>query len=493
MKRYRRQVLLSAAAGSILPQVLPETAAAEQVAISEPSAKVVESFTTAIKDPTSISSQHEQTQYSVLLNRLREYNAWPKTFDTSLEAGVSHALAKIAAEEQTGSPNKLTHNPRLVEPLLGEISSLLDRCLSYRREAADLEIQGVAGGIARIQADALAETDKSILEATAAKYVAHLIAINYPEVAKLFGEFGTPSNRAHSLEASVQAKGNQRVAEVEGRRLGLALGRLKFVYELDRKRLSCQDVLGNAYNFGQRHCRVRKLFESDITAAYRRAIAAALGLSQIFSYTDPQYTAFPWLPDLASRSNPDAGDFLDDFVIWTRNAMRAVALIGENEVEYVEQIFCRMGADSQEIQLGSYFDHIKYVRLRSVAASYILNKDALSSPEKSQATFRLVITRKEELGQPSGIGPQPIIFIPNVRVFGSQNQPEFVEATSLYNMEPRGTWIASLSGKGGTVGPVIFVERKEWVEGFVLYMRVVGVIDTAQNKGGPLTNVLLRN
>src|SRR5208283_2366940 len=102
-------------------------------------------------------------------------------------------------------------------------------------------------------------------------------------------------------------------------------------------------------------------------------------------------------------------------------------------------------------------------RLRAVAASYITNKDDLAAPEKAQATFRLVLTRTTGSIN-DDIGPDEIAFLPNVRSYGSQIPPEFVEAASLYNMDPRGKWDVSLSRKGVTVAPTIFVERGDWIK-----------------------------
>jgi hypothetical protein len=64
---------------------------------------------------------------------LAEKDAWVRTFDQSFDDPVRPELERIEAEERDG---EYAHNPRLVEPLLGEIAALIDRCLAYRREGA---------------------------------------------------------------------------------------------------------------------------------------------------------------------------------------------------------------------------------------------------------------------------------------------------------------------------------------------------------------------
>src|SRR5262249_18345387 len=60
----------------------------------------------------------------------------------ALESGIDSTLiARLPKLDKALNP--LPYEPQLVEPLLSDIGALIDRCVSYQREASELEINWV--------------------------------------------------------------------------------------------------------------------------------------------------------------------------------------------------------------------------------------------------------------------------------------------------------------------------------------------------------------
>lgn len=471
----RRRLLLAAATGSLL--LAGEVSAQDRSATNSGTNPIQP---TDIPPPT-MSADQERSAWTELKSKLKEHGYWSQTFETSLEASARDPLIEIGDKETadtTRYPSKLTHNPRLVEPLLGEIASLLDRCLAYRREAADLEIQGVSAGLARIQADALNEVDQQMLLATSTREVAAILAENYPKAATEFERAAVPIGAAQAIQANAQALTSGKIRDTEQQRIGLALGRLQFLQLLERQRLGRHEVSGNAHNFVERFERVRKHYISDLAAAYRRAIAASLGAYDLLGYMDPKYRVDkPWLADTSSLPKPNSKDFLDEFVIWTRDAMRGISLITENEIEFVQQLPFKAAVQPMTIEMSRAFLGARYVRLRSIAASYTVDKDDLNNPERTNASFRLAMERTNEPDQAAEIGPEETVYVPDVRLYSAQRSPEFFSGSSLYNLNCQGRWIVHLSKQGVTNSSAGLIARDSWLKGIVLHLRVAALID----------------
>jgi hypothetical protein len=518
VSEQRRLLIAAAAAAGLLPLVSTKGHAVEVNALAATNPPATPAG--AIKNPI-ISPSDEASAWAALKDLLKQSGTWPNTFDVSLEAGVKEKLKDVARTEvgdlsTIGSITpKLTHNPRLVEPLLGEIASLLDRCLAYRREAAELEIKGVAAGVARIQAAALADVDQQLITATSsAKDAAAIVADNYPKAAHLFETVGNSSGDAYAVQMRTQALSSARIRDVEDTRIQLAVGRLQFVQDINRKLLGRYDVSGNSHNYAERYEQVRKLFESDILSAFRRAIAAADGLKSLFGYVDPKYdrptVERPHLPNPDSLLVPDEPDFLGELVLWTRNAMREVARIGENEIEIVVEAYATIKPWSSQtdfdpeplfdVDTRGSFVGLKYVRLRAIGASFIAGKDDLKAEEKANATFKLALLRD---GDPA-IGPREILVVPRVRAFNTQREPDFIEGGAIYNSDPRGLWSFRLAGIGLSIGhepqtpndhkiDSPGISRADWVKAIVLHMRVACVVDTSIQDSQRIAAYLIRS
>jgi hypothetical protein len=451
----RRQVLLAAATGATLLSTAANAQPRTPPTITPPPAKITAAAIAAAKAPASTT---EIAQWNSLKGRLKEYGNWPATFDVPFEAGVKEQLKLVAAQEQ----NKLTHNPRLVEPLLGDISTLVDRCLTYRNQGSQLEIQGVAASLNRIIADSTREVDQNIIKTNPSPDVAAVLAANYPAAAKHFQGSNSEIGAGTAIQVQAEGVSNAKLHDISITRIQLSLAPLQFTQDINRQLLGRYNVPGNAHNYSQRFDRIRKLFESDIVSAYQRAMAAAVGLSKLFDYSDP-------LP------SPNGSDFLDDFVIWTRKAMRAVNQIGESEIEIVRYI--RIDA----VPVGA-FDHdftdvfagMKYVRLRDLSVSFCgADADVTTTVPRANASFPVVMVLDG-----AQLGPRPVIALPGVNAFGAQRQTQTVSGGAVYNIDPRGNWSIRMSATGVTTNNTA-ISRDTWVTGLVIQLHVVCVPDPA--------------
>jgi hypothetical protein len=461
----RRTLLIAAAAGSLLPAITNERV----LAANAPLESTLTPATPIPLTPTqAVSADVQVKNWMALLTRLSDHGVWPKTFDNPYEVGIKDKLKTIAEQEAKA----LTHNARLVEPLLGEISSLVDRCLSYRREGDSLAIQGVAAAIQRLQSDTFMELDRELVDADSAADVADVLATNYPAAVKYFTQIGNAEGNGQAAQLTAQVLGNTRLRDVERARVNLSLSRLEFRQELQQQLEGRYDVPGNAHNFAQRFDRTRELFDSDITSAYCRAISAAAGLKAIFGYVDQDFVdnSQPQKPAIPHPEKDD--DFLDHFIIWTRKAMRAVAQIGESEIEFTRNIVVPLDPSSiATLDLTSAFSGLRYVRLRSVAVGFIAENEDATAPEKSNASFALVMVRNDV-----SVGPNQVVIVPNIQCYNVGRQLPNVQGSALYNVDPQTKWTVRLSSTGltSTQKPI---NRQGWITGLLFQLSVVGVVD----------------
>ena len=252
--------------------------------------------------------------WNSLVSRVAKVEKPLETFGVPFEKGVVDDLTTIQSEEKNG----YTHNPRLVEPLLGEISALIDRCIVYRKEGRELEIAAVAAASSKLIFDTMHEIDQKIVSLDPNYSSTSVLADKYPQV---LNSFDDATQKGFKAEVGAQGEANKAYSSTSKDRLDLILNRLKFTQDLEGQFHSRHSVPGNAHNFAERFEQLRALFNSDIKAAYQRALAASAGLKAIFDFNDA-------LPVISETG------FIDNFLIWTRNAMRAVTSIAENEIEF---------------------------------------------------------------------------------------------------------------------------------------------------------------
>ncbi len=418
----RRDLLLTLASGSILAL---STEANAQTASPKPIAKTVVKAA-EIKDISGLFSKAQATSaWSELKSRASALSSALSAFDVSYEEGSVAALSKIDNDEKI----KLTHNQRLIEPLLGEIASLLDRCVAYRREGRELEIAGVAAGANLIATLALQKTDRDIAQINVPAEVAQVLVTQYPSAIDAFGAGGA----GKQLQAERAA--NERLEQRSDARTALLLGRLTFTQDLELQLLARHGVDGNAHNYAERFNSVRRLYDSDIQAAYKRAKAVMAGFEAVFGIKPPD------LPAVAPFG------FLDAFVIWTRDAMRSVTTLAETEIEFVRDIVITIPAAATNAPVSfdvkDHFQGLQAVRLRSISLFFTSDHASTHNDHFTNGTVAAVLAKTAP-----ETSPRIILPVTGVRWFVSGREPTTIDGSLVYNADPRGTWNVKLSGKG---------------------------------------------
>jgi len=202
----RRDILLAAAGVALVPAALAASVNDGAAQTSPPVPPAVKITAAPIPTIKALTSDSEAAKWAALKARLKSYGNWPKTFDVSFESGAIEALKTISNQEKF----QLTHNPRLVEPLLGDISSLLERCLSYRGQGTQLEIQGVAAYVNRVISDSTRDIDQSLTRNDPAPDVAAILASHYPNAAAQFRLAKNELGNANAIQLDAQTLGNTR-------------------------------------------------------------------------------------------------------------------------------------------------------------------------------------------------------------------------------------------------------------------------------------------
>jgi hypothetical protein len=410
------------------------------------------------------------TPYKNLIILLEKTHPWLRKFSPSYEVGIQEELEEIQKVEERTTH----HNYRLVEPLLGEMAALLDRCLEYRREGAELEIQGVE--------HAYHELELRLAELDLAHVSAESLASSLGPVAEIFEQDGTPSARGQAARARAEGKASSNVAVTANQRRTLTLATIKTIQGITQQFKDRHLVPGNAHNFAERFQRLRELFNADITSAYRRAFAAEKGLRVVFGVSDK-----------VPRRTPEKDVLLDDLVIWTRNVMRRVTTLVEREIEFehivpmtlyegnglggnpnanFSQLMSQDGSGAYKFYVPP-FRGMLHVRLRAVGASFIALKKDLTRPEVSGSRLHLNLMGPLHTagGLRTGGMRRPLFVLPSVGPFLPTSPINYMQGSDVYNAEAEGWWHVKV--KRQMMGRYAPNEtRGDWIKGLYLHLRI---------------------
>lgn len=458
----RRTMLLTLAGGTLLSLASGEESVAQTTIPGKgPTSVNIAGKTLKLENLSDfkVTAPTEVKNYENLFARLVTADATLDSFKPSLEDAVVDALKAIGSEEK----NTSFHNPRLIEPLLGEIASLVDRCIAYRREASELELAGIAGAAARLTFDTLSDIDRRVT----AIDISGSAAASFVESSKnVEAALKTASDKnlgeGLAIEAAAQISSNSSIAANSETRSKLLLTRLTQTQDIQRQLLARQSISGAAENYLERFQRVRALYEADIKAAYRRALAAQKGLAALFDRVDA-------VPAVSGNG------FLDTLLIWTRDAMRAVTHIGESEIEFTKNFVVPIppGAGNGPFPLDTRtaFAGLKSVRLRSISMSYTYSDGSYPNNGDGNGAVSVVLLKTDET-----IGPKPVVVNPNVRCWSLQGQAQAIDGALLYNVDPRGNWSGRVNQKGMTGSGDEWANRPN-AKNLVVQFHVVAVPD----------------
>jgi hypothetical protein len=238
------------------------------------------------------------------------------------------------------------------EQLIYDASILLDRCVTYRREANELAILGVKAELEYETYCALKQDeDKSQKLALRARQ-SEIEKEGFAKSAALFEPPADPLAAGLRAQSETTADSAKITSEAENLRSKLIDARRGVLDALNETMHSRLGEPGNAHNFGDRWKRIVRLLQQDILVAYQKLAAAEVGLKRRTYHPE---TDLP-MPRKAA-DNPSFGGigFLDELVLWARAAIMKIDYQAqfETQSEVTIAFTSRFAGTSQENLNGS--------------------------------------------------------------------------------------------------------------------------------------------
>lgn len=253
----------------------------------------------------------------------------PKIFPTgrSLDAALSARCADLRESLAKSWPPR--YEPSLVEPLLGDVAALLNRCADYCRELSELEIAWVTQFLESSSRDEMHSLEREL----------DLAGTNSAPLAV------TTAGQRKAADALTAAAKKEPLAAglaLQAASASLTSAEMLKLADYKAERLVRRHALiaqhwsslearfresGSAHNYLERYRRVLDLMLQDFDEGVEKAMLAAFGMREIFGVSE-EWARTPVL-DVPSSRGP-----LLDLVMWTRTAMRELERLAEREHEW---------------------------------------------------------------------------------------------------------------------------------------------------------------
>jgi hypothetical protein len=265
------------------------------------------------------------------------------SFDTISAAVVTKASSSI---NRPGSTTELCYEPQLFEGCLRGASTLLDRCLTYRREMGEFEVSGVKAALDYLTFVHVNPIQRSLMKLANDSDVAG-IQQDYQDKAQMsYASSGQEQQIAqgHAFESGGAATAASVTALKENLKAKFARRQFDLTIEAQLAQFTRYVTPGSASNMAERYLRLRALLEEDLADAYRKLYCAAIGIAAVLGVTSvnlassgaPVNTAIPLFAGANATSalntwiqqfvpNPKgqrAPDVVDALVLWTRAVLR---------------------------------------------------------------------------------------------------------------------------------------------------------------------------
>jgi hypothetical protein len=234
---------------------------------------------------------------------------------------------KISDVDKEISPgSKLPYDELRYESLLADASSLIDRCLAYRREYSDLVAQALRqaleydlfskqrGALKDLEIAEWLRTQKKS-EVEGQRVVQQVFANSEGVLEKGFA--------ASAKLAADIAQGFVNQEDESGARRAAISNKWTALEYYQRTLNDLHQADGQAMNYGQRANRIKALLVEDFTQAYRKAKIAAGGLDKIMDV------------NIALTRTVHAMAPLDDVTMWLRQLIEAYDRKTSHDSEYL--------------------------------------------------------------------------------------------------------------------------------------------------------------
>ncbi|MDK4733531.1 hypothetical protein [Rhizobium sp. CNPSo 3490] len=345
-------------------------------------------------------------------------------------------LIAMAASEAKNTSNP--YDPYRVELLFADISRLLDRIFSYRKEGYDLDISAttwamdyelfksqLADQIAIEQMAYIGEQKE--IEGNAQKRAADAFGSVDDPLAEGFKQAAIGSSSSSDVVVAGERERRDRV-QAKWSRLS------KHQDELQARHL----MPGGSLNFADRLDRLVKLLTEDVFECYQKAVAAALGLSAVYGINE-------LLPD------PKEDCFLDLLLSWTRNVLRQLEMTQRDDVDFEHVIplksimggayDAQLGGGTIKVDLTTYFDPLfGQLWIRGVALSLGIKNPGDPYQAVFRATGQVFPPPTADLYDPKNYSARPPAILAAIFMDEPSAIPRMYKGANINNLNPRGMW-----------------------------------------------------
>jgi hypothetical protein len=454
----RRDLLLVAGAAGVAAAVA--SAASPAASQTNPvSGLPANPDTLAIKSQIDSSQWIKAKQDLIATKKFK----WLEPFKQDLE--VDDIVFGVCSGLQTTVP---PYDPYQVESLTSSTSSLLDRCLTYRREMQDLEEAAVKRAFEYDLFDSQYD-EQLVIELAAHQLMQRqLEQKGHLDAADKFSaaSSGTPPERtAEGFAVLSRANAASLSAAVEGETQRQSSVRAKWralrVYQ-DRLQ-DRHNVPGHALNYGDRRARLEAFLRQDISIAFQKLRCVAVGLNRILQIPSGQGLTIP---------TPTAYRYLDQLVMFLRMAIDVAERGTLEEVEFEHVIPLVTGRQNKKP--ASYFapapgepswrnalvgGRIEFIlddkeflqpaigrlRMKGIGLSLVCENPS-DINARLRTTSAVVFPPSVENffpGNPA-TNPRPPLIIEKINQF-DPTQTRLEPLSPIYNVDPRGKWAIQLS------------------------------------------------
>jgi hypothetical protein len=297
------------------------------------------------------------------------------TFDRRARRIVVDTAAALADPTQFGPGRDPPYTTHLYDVWLRSAAGLLDRCLAYRREMGQYEVQGIYTAINYVHFATSGDIANSLLEVGDLSEVEHIRQASSNKAARKFAEAWDVAPLAKG--EAIQSDGAARVAAMmTGKEsdkkifLGMAFNAAA---EVQLAKFAASVTPGSATNWAERYLRLLALLKDDLGEAFMKCYCAGLGVAQVLEDTTVRglhgdiSVVLPleekgidaWMRDVLPHQGGDGAstlrvddvnsnvlndpkirriDVLDALVIWVRALMRHLDRVSQYESEVTVSI-----------------------------------------------------------------------------------------------------------------------------------------------------------
>ncbi len=232
------------------------------------------------------------------------------------------------------------------EELLADITYLIERCLVYRRETADLQIRQISFAVEYFTRARMADVDRRSAESDLPIQAAAERKSAYSAAHQLFEKGLQPEFAA--LYAGL-ADAADREIKLEAERRAATLEKLAAAAASDELLLERHKQDGGPLNFRQRIGSVLALLKGDLELCWLKSTVLERGLKNLLGKEIP----LPRRDGPAIYTDSPDARFLDDWVLWVRKASEAVqARSGE---ESAAEVTISLGTKNRCLEFRSEF------------------------------------------------------------------------------------------------------------------------------------------